>query len=196
MDRRSFLVGSGAVLTTAFVAKAKWYIRNKNAVVPLDVTSVNTSKLYFVNQGSEYELRLGTPDFGFEELTYREVLNRYRSVYLPKDEKISLSEFRQVYDDWGIKPKQLDQIADLYDYIDEWGRSDAPKAKAFRYLECLNLFNDEDREGLRVGDLTFVDGPCPGNDYLGVTSFDPITASLLQARLLELGEDVCVEIVD
>ena len=45
-------------------------------------------------------------------------------------------------------------------------------------------------EGLRVGDLTFVDGPCPGNDYLGVTSFDPITASLLQARLLELGEDV------
>ena len=196
MDRRSFLIGSGAVLTTAFVAKANWYIRNKNAVVPLAETSANTSKLYFVNQGSEYELRLGTPDFDFEELTYREVLDRYRSVYLPKDEKISLSEFRQVYDDWGIKPKQLDQIADLYDYIDEWGRSDAPKAKAFRYLECLNLFNDEDKEGLRVGDLTFVDGPCPGNDYLGVTSFDPITASLLQARLLELGEDVSVEIVD
>ena len=100
MDRRSFLVGSGAVLTSAFVAKANWYIRNKNAVVPLDVTSVNTSKLYFVNQGSEYELRLGTPDFGFEELSYREVLDRYRSVYLPKDEKIALSEFRQGYDDW------------------------------------------------------------------------------------------------
>jgi hypothetical protein len=31
MDRRSFIVGSGAVLTTAFVAKANWYIRNKNA---------------------------------------------------------------------------------------------------------------------------------------------------------------------
>ena len=35
-------------------------------------------------------------------------------------------------------------------------------------------------DSLRVGDLSFFDGPCPGNDYLGVTSFDPITASLLQ----------------
>ena len=33
MDRRPFLIGSDAVLTTAFVAKANWYIRNKNAVV-------------------------------------------------------------------------------------------------------------------------------------------------------------------
>ena len=34
MDRRSFLIGSGALLTSAFVDKADWFLRNQNAVVP------------------------------------------------------------------------------------------------------------------------------------------------------------------
>jgi len=33
-------------------------------------------------------------------------------------------------------------------------------------------------------------------DYLGVLSEDPIAASLLQARLIELGHSTSVEIVD
>ena len=35
MDRRSFLIGAGSILTAAYVDKASWFIRNKNAVVPL-----------------------------------------------------------------------------------------------------------------------------------------------------------------
>ena len=34
MDRRSFLVGTGLILTTAFLDKADWFLRNKNTVVP------------------------------------------------------------------------------------------------------------------------------------------------------------------
>ena len=194
MDRRSFLIGAGSILTAAFVDKANWFIRNKNAVVPLVQPTQQTTKLYFVPQGTEFELRLGSPDFGFEDLTYREVLDRYYGVYLPKDQPVTLSQFREIYHDWVITPKMLDKEADLMDYIDALGRNDANKAKAYWYLHDLELFGPEEAEGLLKGDLCFIDVVHPGNDYLGLTSNDPFTASLLQACLLELGHDTSVEI--
>ena len=95
MNRRSFLIGSGSILTTAFVEKADWFIRNRNAVVPLIKPEQATDKIYFVQQGTEYESRLGSPDFGVEDLTYREVLDRYRAVYLPKEDPVTLNQFRE-----------------------------------------------------------------------------------------------------
>ena len=195
MDRRSFLIGAGSILTSAYVAKANWFLTNKNSVVPLLKSNKDTTKLFFVDQGSEYELRLGSPDFGIEDLTYRQVLARYRGVELLENEPIALSQFREIYDDWGITPKMLDQSADLYDYIDEWGRKDANKAKAYDYLYGLDLFGNDDENGLRLGDLNFIDGCHPGNEYLAVTSHDPLSASLLQARLQELGHNISVEII-
>ena len=194
MDRRSFLIGAGSILTSAYVAKANWFLTNKKSVVPLLKSNKNTTKLFFVDQGMEYELRLGSPNFGIEDLTYRQVLARYRGVELFENEPIALSQFREIYDNWGITPRMLDQSADLYDYIDEWGRKDANKAKAYDYLYGLDLFGSNDENGLRLGDLNFIDGCHPGNDYLAVTSHDPLSASLLQARLQELGHNISVEI--
>ena len=45
MDRRSFLIGAGSILIAAFVDKANWFIRNKNAVVPMVEPSKQTTKL-------------------------------------------------------------------------------------------------------------------------------------------------------
>ena len=195
MDRRSFLIGAGSILTSAYVAKANWFLTNKNSTVPLLKSNKDTTKLFFVDQGSEYELRLGSPDFGIEDLTYRQVLDRYRDVDLPENEPIALSQFREIYNDWGITPRMLDQPADLYDYIDEWGRKDANKAKAYYYLYGLDFFGSDGENGLRLGDLNFIDGCHTGNDYLAVISHDPLSASLLQARLQESGHDISVEIV-
>ena len=107
-----------SILTAFFVNKANWFFRNKNAVAPLVQPTPQTTKLYFVSQGTEFELRLGSPDYGFEDLTYREVLDRYYDVYLPEDQPVTLSQFREIYHDWGITPKMLDKEADLIDYID------------------------------------------------------------------------------
>ena len=131
---------------------------------------------------------------GIKDLTYRQVLDRYRGVELLENKPIVLSQFWEIRDDWGITPRMLDKEADLMDYIDAWGRNDANKAKAYWYLHDLDLFGQEEAEGLCKGDLCFIDGVHPGNDYLGVTSNDLVTASLLQARLLELGHDTSVEI--
>ena len=35
MERRSFLIGAGSILTSAYVAKANWFLRNQNAVPPI-----------------------------------------------------------------------------------------------------------------------------------------------------------------
>ena len=55
--------------------------QNNNAVVPLVSKSPETRKLFFVNTGCKYEFRLDSPDFGFQNLTYREVLHRFGSGY-------------------------------------------------------------------------------------------------------------------
>ena len=35
MDRRSLLIGSGSILTAAFVDEANWYLRNKDSFILL-----------------------------------------------------------------------------------------------------------------------------------------------------------------
>ena len=47
MDRRSFLIGAGSILTSAYVAKANWFLTNKNSVVPLLKSNKDTTKLFF-----------------------------------------------------------------------------------------------------------------------------------------------------
>ena len=39
MDRRSFLIGSGALLTASFVEKAEWYLDKKKSVSDVAATS-------------------------------------------------------------------------------------------------------------------------------------------------------------
>ena len=125
MDRRSFLIGSGAILTSAYVDKANWFLRNKNAVPPISAVKEASKKLFFV---------------------------------------------------------------DLQ-------RLDSPNAQAYNYLFDLDLTGEEKGPGPLRGDLDFRMGEVSCGDYLGVLSKDPITASLLRARLIELGHNTSVEIV-
>ena len=81
-----------------------------------------TTKLYFAQTGTDYELHLDSSDFGLEDFTYRDVLKRYRGVDLPKDRPILLSQFPEIYYNWGITPKMLDQAADFMEFVDEWDR--------------------------------------------------------------------------
>jgi hypothetical protein len=197
MDRRSFLIGTGSLLTTAYLEKADWFLRNKNSVVPLIQPEKATGKLYFVNTGFEHELRFDTPDFNLPDvLTYREALERYYGYDLPKDQLTPLSIFKDIHECYGVRPKQLDDIVEDDFYFDAWARKDSNNARAFHFLYDLDLFGSDDANGLRRGDLQFIDGYHPGNEYLGVTSHDPISASLLQARLLELGYNLSVELAD
>ena len=89
----------------------------------------------------------------------------------------------------------LDQSADLADCIDECGHKDAKTAKEYNYLSGLDWFVGANDNGLRMGNASFIDGCHPGNEYLTIASHDPPSASLLQARLQELGLKISVQIM-
>ena len=46
----------------------------------------------------------------------------------------------------------LDEVADPMTYIDLWSSADANSAKAYHYLEGLDLFGAEGEKGLKVGE--------------------------------------------
>ena len=197
IDRHSFLIGSGAILTSAYVDKANWFLRNKNAVPPISAVKEASKKLFFVDLSiGKYELRLGSPSDNFPKLTYREALKTYFCIDLSQNGETQLSEFRNIYDCYGIRPTRLDIIADPMFYVDLWGQWDSPNAQAYNYLFDLDMTGEEKGPGPLRGDLDFRVGEVSCGDYLGVLCEDPITASLLQARLIELGHNTSVEIVD
>lgn len=199
MDRRSFLIGSGSILTAAFVDKANWFLRNKNAVVPFAEAEDAVKKLYFVDQGGEgYDLSLGTSDCAFPEITYREWLAQYKRFDLEKGRPISPESLKQLWEDFGMVPDELELIAEPEFYERNWIVDKSPLAAAHYYLDELDLFGGDSVNGLKAGDLEFVfdDRVLVGCHDVRVNSEDPITASILQARLLELGQNVSVEIVD
>ena len=96
-----------------------------------------------------------------------------------------------------MEPNELDLVAAMEYYHDQWEFNDSPFALAYDYLSGIDLFGNDNEEGLKIGDLEFMCSHDINYSYnIGVTSEDPITASLLQARLIELGHNTSVEIVD
>lgn len=102
----------------------------------------------------------------------------------------------EIYDWYGVRPTKLDTIADPMFYVDQWGalrKSQRPS------LLLFILFGSDwigQGPGPLLGDPHFRMGEVKCRDYLGVLSEAPITASLLQARLVKLVHNTSVEIVD
>ena len=200
MDRRSFLIGSGALLTSAFVDKADWFLRNQNAVVPFREVNQTVNKIYFVSISHEsFELRWGTPEFDFPELTYRQWLSKYED---PENREflencqITEANLQRAMAWHGVEADELDEIAPFELYQREWELNDSSFAKAYKYLRHLDLSNINSAVGDQLGNLDFIHEHEMHYGYtVGVRSEDPLTASLLQARLIEMGRNVAVEIV-
>ena len=82
---------------------------------------------------------------------------------------------------------------DWWEVVDCWSREDSPNARAFNLLADLDLgptLSGQDA----VGEIRFIDGPCPGNDYLGVEAPTPTDISLLQKRLNELRTGIRISV--
>ena len=129
---------------------------------------------------------LGNPEEGPPEMTIREFCLRYgegdpetwwREEWLGADES---------------EPIDVDMQMDEFAVADRWLRTDSCTARAYHYLERLNLGADFNGPN-PIGGLDFIDGPCPGNDYLGVEAWDPVSVSLLQQRLNDLGASIKIE---
>jgi hypothetical protein len=180
-----FLAASvGIVAKVSFASRLERYLVEHNA--PLLEVPQRPSTIITACREME-SLNIGDPYKYPEPKTWRRYLEDVGDIVPGK--RIS---FRRLYDDHGMKQKELDEECPDYIWFPNWCRTESPNAEAFFYLSRLDLGPELD--GSKPGSpyLHFQDGPCPGSDYLGVQFSCDRALSLLQNRLNELGTGAAV----
>ena len=96
MERRQFLIGASTILTSAYVARAEWFLEKEKAVVPLIKDTTHTPVIYVVKNDFDYELRLNSRYMDYpEDLTCRQALEEYYGIWYSEDERVKLSEYKE-----------------------------------------------------------------------------------------------------
>jgi len=194
MDRRQFLVRAasvlGALITPSFVREAEAFVQAEQSPLLLPASMAERT-LVAVPSSRGYLLHFGDPDERMPEWTWRELaeeLGHYGKEAL---------EFMADHND-GCSRRELramlDEPADHWLVADVWDESYASNTVAFKYLDRLDLGPEFGGGSGARGDLRFIEGYHPGNDTRAVEAADALTLSLLQARLLELGESTTLEV--
>jgi hypothetical protein len=186
ITRRSFLVGAGSTLTLSTVDKFIWHIDNKGN--PLIETPKGRSKVLYVSKGDDFRIDLGRAPDKYPTATWRKFLVNK----LGHENPTSLSQFREIYHNYGIRPCDLNTECECY--FEYWDRTESPTALAYNLLDELNIGPILAGPSNSIGGLVFMDAPAPGHDYLGVHANDDLSVSLLQHRLNELGTGITVEL--
>jgi hypothetical protein len=192
-DRRQFLIGAaGSLLTTAFVRKAKIFsLRNDEPLLTPPVRKAEET--LFINSGfrddASWRLSLGPIDVEAPPPpTWREHLASL-GVPLGTEEDV-----RRACGARGMEPEELDARVNGFSWQDRWDNFAGPQARAFHLLKSVDL-GPVDSPLRREGEIIFEEfGGGPGNGYTWVDLGDDLTASLLQARLIELGLPINVAV--
>src|SRR4029077_6507835 len=190
LSRRGFLIGTGGLLTMAFVSDARAFIRRKEAPL-LALPSRTAHTLYWdwpdgLDQpqlflDGEPEVLAPTPP------TWRVFLKSLDA----RDYRAS--EIKQRLQVIGFEPSQLDEEMDESWWEMHYDRISGPSAKAFRLLERIDLGPDLGRRG-DGPHLQFREGGGNQFDYsLHAHASDMLALSLLQARLIDLHLPIKIE---
>ena len=193
-DRRHFLIGAGALLTASFMNRAKAFSRRSGTPLVLPSARKPEETLFVYRQesdyGGEWRVSLG-PDqpFAPPPPTWREHLRgtwastRYamtRSSASCREHDLPLGE--------------LDVRLNGFGWEDSWDNFTGPQAKAHHLLKGLDL-GGAGSALKQAGQIIFEEfGGSPGNSYTWVELHDDLTASLLQARLIELNLPIDVAV--
>jgi hypothetical protein len=197
LDRRSFLIGAGGLLTAAFVRKATAFSRDagKPLVLPPARASEQTLYIYHEEDWDEsayakWRVTLGEDDpVAPPAPTWREHL---LSLGRRLD---SNDEIERVCVEHDLLPEELDAKVDGYWWQDRWDHFTGPQAKAYHQLKGLDLGSASDSRLKQAGEIIFSElGGGPGNSYSSVQLKNDLTVSLLQARLIELNLPINVKV--
>jgi hypothetical protein len=192
-DRRQFLIGAaGSLLTAAFVRKAKIFsLHNDEPFLTPPVR--RAEETLFINSGfgehAKWRLSLGPVDVQAPPPpTWREYLT---SLGVPLETE---DEIERACNERDLPREHLDARLNGFSWEDRWDNFTGPQASAFHLLKSIDL-GPADSPLRREGDIIFeAFGGSPGNSYTWVELGDDLTASLLQARLIELRLPISVEI--
>jgi len=190
LSRRGFLIGTGGLLTMAFVSDARAFIRRKET--PLLAAPPRTAHtLYWDWPDGLDEPQLFLDDepevIAPEPPTWRVFLKSLDAKdYTASGIKLRLEQI-------GFEPSQLDEEMDESWWEMHYDHISGPSAKAYRLLERIDLGPDLGRRGDGLH-LQFREGGGNQFDYsLHAHASDMLALSLLQARLIDLRLPIKVE---
>ena len=184
ITRRQFLLSTagasvGAIIPTFYFRALEFF---EQFGEPLLVAPARTTReLYLDNDWRERELLL-SPYEELPNMTFREYFARYNP------EGIETFE-----DDWGRGPEALDDLMEPEWYWDDWWTLDSPQARAYHYLQTLDL-GPELASRNAVGGLEFYEDGNFVSHWCGVRYENDVTLSLLQKRLNDLGTGIRINI--
>ena len=185
-SRRSFLLGAGALIGTAFIKSARTFIGDTGQPYLLPVGSAEHT-IYYEPVDDFWQLSLGAP-----KLLAPEPPLLIESLRLHGEVLDCQAEIDTYCAETGWTERELFSQMDAYEWEDQWEFRQSPAAQAFSFLSRYDLFPEG--KGLqRVGSVRFMEFPNPMSSARYVEVHDELSLSLLQARLNELNLGVEVK---
>jgi hypothetical protein len=144
------------------------------------------TELLAIDHGTgEFHLNIGDPWEEPPRMTIREYIEKYR-----------WSDVEEYIEDVYGEDADIDPDIDLVDdeiVLEAWAVAESPNARAFYFLNNLDLGMELSGPNA-AGELRFIQGCCPGNDYTGVHAANLLTISLLQERLNQLSTRAYIQV--
>jgi hypothetical protein len=189
ISRRFFLVGAGALITKSFVSKAVAYAERTSR--PLLVTPDRIEgELFIYGDG-----RISLGPFSLEDNEPIPTWCEYLAQRIGRPIETRSDIIAAGYED--LTEQELDTRLDAFGWEQNWRCKRSPTARAYSLLDNLDLGLLRHRPNYtwEQNSLTFIQTFNPGDcshvvfaeDQERPETLDPVTASLLQARLVELG---------
>jgi hypothetical protein len=188
INRRAFLSGLGTVVTLPLIRKVEAHIRNKREPLLLTPERAElTLNIYpdYSGETDQYRITMGPdlydpPD---DALTWRQYMSTRGLV------PSTVAEIEALCEQFSLDPDEFDEPLSDMSWIMAWEMELSPAAKAYSLLEQLDLGPDLSN---RRDDpcIYFNEGSHPGNSDRWVEAKDAMSVSLLQVRLIELGQPI------
>ena len=187
ITRRQFLLSTAGASIGAIVPgyyfRALQFFEQFNKPLLEPPTRV-TEELFTFSKCDDFELCLGDPSELPPAMSVREFFTRYQP-----------EELDAYVENWGQGPEVLDDQMDD-DYVwDYWFMHDSPAARAYSYLDSLDLGPELAGPNV-VGGLEFFEDSNMVSSWCGVRYKDEVTLSLLQQRLNDLGTGIRIVVSD
>ena len=180
-SRRGFLIGTGTLLTTAFVKDARSFIRTNGRPLLAPPKQVLQTLYWYDGQTDDgYLLTLG------EWMLDPPPAPSWRAFFISEGIRHQTEdEIESVCREHCIEPENFDDPVDAWYWRQRFEIEDGPCAKAHRLL-CKIDFGP-DLVIAKAPQLEFhMGGGRPGDSSMWANAKDKLSLSLLQARLIDL----------
>ena len=179
VTRRSFLVGAGSIITAALITDLKTYIGDTGTPLIAPPTS-RSNTIFYEEFEDHWRLNLGVPQFEIPDPQLLIENLRWHGYALDTQQQID-----DYCEESGWTEEQLLAPMNGWDWETQWEHNLNPEAQAFRFLSEHDIF-PKGGKGRREGEVVFEEFPNPSSCYRWVEVHNPLSLSLLQARLNEL----------